>query len=189
MYTSRASVDYYLETLSNHLESLLEKLTSSQDFALLADETTDVADQVELSSFIRYEDKNNHYVKEDSLCLDKVKGSKGANKFCQKIVKILAKVSLCQTLVSVIWMEQIITCVARYPDYNIVFIIKHPIQRLFGISFCAFTQFLGMVFAEQTVSLVWKRFKYFLVKAAVFQQIQKVDNPPPLKILQVATTC
>ena len=74
-------------------------------------------------------DKNNLYVKENFLCLGKLKGSKGATKLCQKIAEILAKVSLCQTLVSVIWMEQI-TCLARYPDYNIVFIIKLPIQNM-----------------------------------------------------------
>lgn len=42
----------------------------------MAGETTDIADRAELSIFIRYDDANDHKVKEESLGLVEVIGSK-----------------------------------------------------------------------------------------------------------------
>ena len=53
-YVSTTSTDEFLHCLSDHLEGdFLSRLISACDFSLMADETTDMADRVELSTFIR----------------------------------------------------------------------------------------------------------------------------------------
>ena len=56
---------------------------------MLADKTTEIADRVVLSIFIRYLNSDTHKVKEEYLGLVEIIGSKGAGTFCQKICDVL----------------------------------------------------------------------------------------------------
>ena len=60
-YVSVESADHYLKCLSDYREEgLLARLISEQDFALLADESSDISNHAELATFIRYVDANSH---------------------------------------------------------------------------------------------------------------------------------
>ena len=89
-YTSVATVDEFLKCISEYLENdLLTRIIAANDFSLLADETTDMADRAVLSIFIRYVDSDSYTVNEEYLGLVEVVGSKGAEELCKKICEVL----------------------------------------------------------------------------------------------------
>ena len=88
-YISKASADEYLTCISDYLDDgLLSHLITAIDFSILADETTDVSDRVELVTFVRYADSDSNDVKEEFLGLVQIKGNKDAAQICEKISEV-----------------------------------------------------------------------------------------------------
>ena len=67
----------------------LSRLISACDFSLMANETTNTADRVEFSIFMRYVDSDSHEVKEDFLGLVEVVGSKRVEALFKLICEVL----------------------------------------------------------------------------------------------------
>ena len=79
-YTSLASVDQLLKCLDEKLDKeTCSKKHAAGDYSLLADKTTEIADRVVLSIFIRYLNSDTHKVKEEYLGLVEIIGSKCAD--------------------------------------------------------------------------------------------------------------
>ena len=89
-YISTTSTDEFLKCLSDHLENgFLDRLAAASEFSLMADETTDIADQAELAILVCYVDSDKHSITEEFLGLVEIVGSKGAEALCEKICKVL----------------------------------------------------------------------------------------------------
>ena len=82
------SVDEFLKLINDHLEQeLLNDIMSAENFSLLADKTTDMANRAVLSVYIRYLHSVNNQVKEVYLGLVEIQDSKGAEALVKKFAK------------------------------------------------------------------------------------------------------
>lgn len=165
---------------------MLGKLKPLQDFACLANETINVTARTELSLFIRYVNNDNYCVEEDFLLSWQCK-QKVLRNLARKLPKYRQKRYPSVTpFSSVAWMEQI-AWVARYPDYNITFIIKHPIQSMLIVTIIIqnyffvhlIKQFLGIALVDETVLLLFQ----------FSNRPRGLNNLTPLEMLKMATTC
>ena len=81
-------VDEFLKLINDHLEQeLLNDIMSAENFSLLADKTTDMANRAVLSVYIRYLHSVNNQVKEVYLELVEIQDSKGAEALVKKFAK------------------------------------------------------------------------------------------------------
>ena len=87
-YMPTVSVDEFLKLINDHLEQeLLNDIMSAENFSLLADKTTDMANRAVLSVYIRYLHSVNNQVKEVYLGLVEIQDSKGAETLVKKFAK------------------------------------------------------------------------------------------------------
>ena len=87
-YMPTVSVDEFLKLINDHLEQeLLNDIMSAENFSLLADKTTDMANRAVLSVYIRYLHSVNNQVKEVYLELVEIQDSKGAEALVKKFAK------------------------------------------------------------------------------------------------------
>ena len=87
-YMPTVSVDEFLKLINDHLEQeLLNDIMSAENFSLLADKTTDMANRAVLSVYIRYLHSVNNQVKEVYLRLVEIQDSKGAETLVKKFAK------------------------------------------------------------------------------------------------------
>ena len=78
-YTSKTSAEEFVQHIRDYLEEgFKDHLLTASEFSLMADETTNISGQAELSIFVYYVDSDIHKINEEFLGMVEVIDSKGA---------------------------------------------------------------------------------------------------------------
>ena len=100
-YTSVASVDQFLKYTSEKLNTVTYfRVIAACAHSLLADDTTDTADRIGMSSFIRYFNFDTQKVKEEYLGFVETVMNKGAEALYTNICEVLVSKDILITKIS-----------------------------------------------------------------------------------------
>ena len=90
-YTSKTSAEEFVQHIRDYLEEgFKDHLLTASEFSLMADETTNISGQAELSIFVYYVDSDIHKINEEFLGMVEVIDSKGAKALFILICEVLA---------------------------------------------------------------------------------------------------
>ena len=146
-------------------DELITDLKLTLDFTILADESTDEADRVQLAIFVRYIDVTTHLPIEKCLGVVTLAESKKAIDIHAMITDLLEKKGIEKS--------------------NIHFSGLDGTNAMSG-------EINGLQKTAQTLAALlislWKTFKFSSIKQAVFENAQEQHDMAPLKILKAAVT-
>ena len=175
-----------------------DKLIAAVDFSFTTDETTDIADHVELSIFVRFIDSDSQEVCEKFLGLVEIVGSKGAETLFNKIKDVFTAKELDLKQKRFQGMDWTNTMSSeksglqkrlrhKVPHSKYVNCRNHKLALVF-VQLLKDERFKALVNVDSIIIKVWKLMKYSSVKAAVYEEAQDALGQEKRKLLKRAAT-
>ena len=191
-YTSTFVVEEFLKLIGDHLASiLLRDLNTSMDFRKLAGESTDDGDQSQRAIFVSIMGSDHRPI-EHFLGITHIAVSKTAAAIMDITSNLLISKEI-QPSYSVVWME-LIPLVVNVPVCNALSNILH---RMLSISITVITgfHFALHIYLKNSLhsyhvilcSFLCGNFKYSTIKKEVFNDMQRVYELTPLKVIKSCT--
>ena len=196
-YLSTTSVDEFVRIISDFIEKkFLSNVLSSEDFALLSDESTDEAGRAQMSVFVRYMDISTNSPKEEFVCIRKLGTSKASEALMKELEQMFEEKHIAKENIRFSSLDgtnamsgqqkglqrhiQHVSPFALYlncRNYRLALCLVHLMKEY---------KYLGSI--DILLLAVRKIFKYSSIKQAEFENAQILENMTPLKILKACTT-
>ena len=176
-------------------DQIITDLIAAGDFTILADESTDKADSLQMSIFVRFVDAFDNKPVEKFLGIVRLTTSRKAVDLHEIIIKHLVSKNLDSSCIRFSGLDgrnamsgkqrglqRLIRHAALHSPYlncgnhRLALCLVHLIpcyRKLLELD--------GVLFS------LWKMFKYSSIKQAIFKQAQEASNLEPLKVLKACT--
>ena len=182
-YISTFTAEQILKVIGDYLnQRIVDDVVASGDFTILADESTDEGDRVQMSMFVRLIDIYTNKPVERFLGIVKLTTSKKAEELHNVIMNLLQSKEINSANIQFCGFDGTNAMSGERSSFTI-----HKLQKSsFGIMFSSFNStILEVVGVGRTL---WKIFKYSTTKQAIFEESQEIFELSPTKILKACTT-
>ena len=196
-YLSTTSVDEFIHIISDFIEKKnLSNVLSSEDFALLTDESTDEVGRTQMSVFVQYMDISTDSPKVEFVCICKLGTSKASKALMKELEKMFEEKHVAKENIRFSGLHGTNAMSSQQKG------LQHRIQHVspFALYLNCRNHWLALCLVHLMkeykdlgsinilILAVWKIFKYSLIKQEVFENSQILKNITPLKILKACTT-
>ena len=194
-YTSTFAGEF-LKLIGDHLASvLLRDLNTGMDFTILADESTDDGDRSQLATFVRIMGRDHRSI-ERFLGITRIAISKTAAVIMDIISNFLISKEIQPSYIRLCGLDGTNSMSSKRSGLQRL--IKHSSphaeyincrNRRLALCFVhLLKEFPSLVPLDTMLLSVWKLFKYSTIKKDVFNDMQRVYELTPLKVIKACTT-
>ena len=191
------TVDEFVKICSDYIEDIfLNNIVFAGEFAILMDESTDEAGRAQLTILVlRYVDSIIHEPKEEFICITKLGTAKTSEAIITESESMFLEKSIDKTKNCFLGLDGTNTMSSERKGLQRR--IRHVSPFAIYMNCCNHPRALSLVHLlkmyreleslDKLLLLLWKSFECSLVKQAVFENAQMVDDMKPLKILKACT--